>query len=322
MNEIILIIVILLIFCLGTIGGIIYYFSGKFRQMEEQRRGDSGLQFLNQNVQALHQAVSDRLDRAAQVMMAVNSELGQMREIGSNLKNIQDFLKSPKLRGNLSEQGLKDLLSQALPRKCFDLQYTFRSGTIVDAIIHLESGKIPIDAKFPLENFNQVLKSKSDEERAGFRRKFKADFRLHVNNIARKYINPDEGTTDFAFMYLPSENIFFEIINNENDLYEYAAKQHVVVSSPSSFFYYLRTIMLGFEGRKISKMSQEILQTLKSLQNESTALDESLSVLNRHILNSAKTMSTVNERFTKLSNKISKVGELESNQEKYLIKDK
>lgn len=308
---------------------LIFYFSKKFYELENSRKNDNGMQFLNQNMQSLQQnvseainrtnyAINERLDNAARVIMAVNNELGQMKEIGLNLKNIQDFLKSPKLRGNLGEQGLKELLSQALPAKYFDIQYSFRSGAIVDAIIHLDGGKIPIDSKFPLENFNQVLRSTSEEEKAIYRRKFRDDFRKHVNAISKKYINPDEGTADFAFMYIPSESIYFEVINNEQDLFEFAANNHIVLSSPSTFFYYLRTIMLGLEGKRITEMSKEILKTLKTIKQHSTTLGENISLLNKHVTNAGKTMSQVSDQYMKLAGKIDRVDLLEETQSKLL----
>lgn len=324
-----ILIIIAALFVLAMV--IILYISKKFRDMENIRKGDQGLSFLNQNIQSLQQNISDsiskttnavneRLDNAARVIMAVNSELGQMKEIGTNLKNVQDFLKSPKLRGNLGEQGLKDMLSKALPRKYYDIQYAFRNGNIVDAIIHLDAGKIPIDSKFPLENFNQMIKTETEIERLSFRRKFKDDFKKHVNAISEKYIRPDEGTADFAFMYIPSESIYFEIINNEEEMFEYSANKHVIVSSPSTFFYYLRTIMLGLESKRVTEMSREILTILKTVKQESGILGDNISILSKHLGNAGKTMISVNEQFNKLSDKIEKVDLLEINEDKLLKK--
>lgn len=321
--------IIILIALIISIAGIVFYISKKFKQLEELRKGDSGMQILNQNMQALqhnitsqiHQtnsAVNERLDHAARVISAVTHELGQMQQIGSQLRNFQDFLKSPKLRGNLGEQGLKELLSSGLPRKHFQLQYSFRSGVIVDAIINLESGKIPIDSKFPLENFNNMLKAEDSDAKEYFRRKFKTDFKNHVNAISKKYINPDEGTADFAFMYIPSESIFFEVVNNEHDLFEYAANNHVIASSPSTFFYYLRTIMLGLEGKRITEMSREILKTLRTLKNDSKQFGETIGVLNKHIANASKTMTQANEHYLKLAQNIEKIDALEDDQDQLL----
>ncbi|OQA04722.1 MAG: DNA recombination protein RmuC [bacterium ADurb.Bin400] len=315
MDNLLITLVAALIVILTIVATMLLYL---IRKIGNVGKNDLGLSMLNSNLQSLqnnfveninrtNQAINERLDNAAYLLSQVGRELGQMQQIGSQLRDFQNFLRSPKLRGNLSEQGLKELLSQALPRKHFDLQYAFRNGAIVDAIIHLEAGKIPIDAKFPLENFSQMLKASSQNDKDSYRKKFKNDFKSHVDAIAKKYLNPDEGTTDLAFMYLPSESIFFEVVNNEHELFEYAAERHVIVSSPSTFFYYLRTIMLGLEGRKISEMSQEILLLLKTIRKESSHLGDTLSVLNKHVNNSAKAMTSVNDCYSKLANKIEAV---------------
>lgn len=329
MNQIIIFLIIALGLTILTIFVMVFLYFKKLNEFFNRKNDDIGFQLLNQNLQSMNQnfsesisstnrAINDRLDSAARVIMSVNHELGQMKEIGLNLKNIQDFLKSPKLRGNLGEQGLKELLSQALPSKYFSTQFTFRSGAMVDAIIHLDAGKIPIDSKFPMENFNQMLQSETKEKKESFRRAFRSDFRKHINAISKKYINPDEGTVEFAFMYIPSESIYFEVVNNEQDLFEYAANEHVVLSSPSTFFYYLRTIMLGLEGKRVTEMSRDILKTLKVIKQQSGYLGENLSVLNKHISNSSKTMSTVSDQYAKLSEKINKVDALEEKETKLL----
>lgn len=288
----------------------------------EAQKNNQGLQFLNQNLNSFQQSVAqsinqstqamnERLDNASRVIMSVNAELGQMREIGSNLKNIQNFLKSPKLRGNLGEQGLKELLSQALPQKYFDIQYTFRSGQSVDAIIHLEAGKIPIDSKFPLENFSEMIRVEKEADKLLFRRKFRDDFKKHIQSISRKYINPDEGTVDFAFMYIPSEAIYFEVVNNEADLFEFAARNHIILSSPSTFFYYLRTLMLGLEGKRVNEMAKEILAALRTIKQQYGILGEEIGVLGKHLGNASKSMVSVTGRFNSLNDKISSVNLIE-----------
>ena len=332
MYQLVIVFLLILLVAVIVIIYMMQFFLKKISELEKSNNDNSGLQMLNMNMQHMSKSVADaientnrtmneRLNHASSVMMAVNQELGQMKEIGLNLKNIQDFLKSPKLRGNLGEQGLKELLSSALPAKYFDLQYSMRSGVIVDAIIHLDAGKIPIDSKFPLENFNQMLRAHTTEEKDSYRRVFRNDFRKHVNAISKKYINPDEGTVEFAFMYIPSESIYFEVINNEQDLFEYAANAHVVLSSPSTFFYYLRTIMLGLEGKRMTEMSREILKTLRTVKLQSNSLGESLATLNRHITNSSKTMSQVADQYEKLADRINKVDLLEEKEERLLEED-
>lgn len=297
----------------------------RLNSLKKSRDDDQSMALLNQNMQSLqstfqekldrtNQVINDRLDNAARVIGLVNKELGQMSQIGQSLQNFQDLLKSPKLRGGLGEQGLKDMLAQTFPNELYKMQHKFKNGQIVDAAIKIEAGIVPVDAKFPLENFNRILKAKTDAERDDARRKFRSDFRVHVNAISKKYILTDEGTVDFALMYIPSETVYYELISNENDLHDYAINAKVIPTSPNTFFYYLRSIMLGLQGRKISEMSKQILSTLKVIQSETHKFGDNLSILNRHVTNAKSTMEKVDSDFSRLKGKIEKVNLLESEQ--------
>jgi DNA recombination protein RmuC len=319
-------VIVLLLICFGV---LILYIRRNFRDFKANGKDDQSMQILNQNMVSLqnsfqekldrtNQVIGERLDNAARVIGAVNKELGQMSQIGQNLQSFQEFLKSPKLRGGLGEQGLYDMLAQAFPKELYVCQHKFRSGQTVDAAIKIEAGIVPIDAKFPLENFNRILNAKTDEEKNDARRKFRNDFRVHVNAIAKKYIVQDEGTVDFAMMYIPSETVYYELITNESDLHEYAVKAKVIPSSPNTFFYYMRTIMLGLQGKRISEMSRQILGTLKIIQTETKKFGDNLSVLNRHVTNAKGAMEKVDSDFSRLSNKIEQVSMLESEQKELL----
>jgi len=299
------------------------------KDLRSSKQDDQSMQMLNQNMQSLqssfqekldrtNQVIGERLDNAARVIGAVNRELGQMSQIGQSLQNFQEFLKSPKLRGGLGEQGLNDMLAQGFARELYSIQHKFRNGQTVDAAIKIEAGIVPVDAKFPLENFNRILNGKTEEEKNEARRKFSSDFRVHVNAIAKKYIVPDEGTVDFAMMYIPSETVYYELISNECDLHEYAIKAKVIPTSPNTFFYYLRTLMLGLQGKRISEMSRQILSTLKIIQTESRKFGDNLSVLNRHVTNAKSTMEKVDSDFSRLSGKIEQVSLLENEQKELL----
>ena len=325
MNQTFLIIIAVVLAIVATGVVLAIYIKRTLEEIDKRRANDQSLQLINQNLNVFseridrtNQAINERLDNAARVISAVNKELGAMSQIGSQLSNFQEFLKSPKLRGGIGEQGLKDMLAQAFPHELYKMQYQFRNGQTVDAIIKIDAGLIPIDAKFPLENFNRYLNAKSAEEKTEAKNKFRSDFRVHVNAISKKYINPDEGTADFAFMYLPSESVFFEVVNSERDLFDYAAKSKVIPSSPSTFFYYLRTIMLGLEGKRITEMSREIMKTLKTIKQESHKFGDNLGKLNKHVTNAKSMMDTVNTGYAGLSDKINHVDVLESKQEKLL----
>src|SRR5882762_8599522 len=172
--------------------------------------------------------LNERLDKAAAVIRDVGHEVGQMSEIGRSMKELQDFLKSPKLRGNIGEHILKDLITQIFPKNSFHLQYEFASGEKVDAAIQTDAGILPIDAKFPMENFQKLSKAKTEEEQQIFRKEFSRDVKRHIDAIAKKYILPDEGTMDFALLYVPSEAVFYELANSD-DIIDYAKSQRIYI---------------------------------------------------------------------------------------------
>jgi DNA recombination protein RmuC len=299
----------------------------RLTELETSRQNDQAAVMLNQNIQGMQQrldktteAINERLDRAAQVIGGVHRELGSMSQIGTQLAQFQDFLKSPKLRGGLGEQGLKDLLMQGLPAELIRFQYGFRTGDIVDAAIQLHAGIVPIDSKFPLENFNRYLAESDEQARATYATAFRRDFRNRVNEISRKYILPDEGTVDFAMMYLPSESIYYEVVTNEKfrDLYEHAAGEKVIVTSPSTLFYYLRTIMVGLEGQRLNRMAHQVLAAVRTVQQETHKFGDSISLLGKHLGNAKNTMDAVQTSYVRLAQKVDTVLELEEAETKVI----
>ncbi len=256
--------------------------------------------------------ISQRLDKAAEVISGVQKSIGEMTELGRGMRELQEFLRSPKLRGQIGEAGLKDLLGQALPKQHFHLQYAFKSGEIVDAALQLEKGIIPIDAKFPMENFRKMSKSNDEKERELNRKLFTQDVKKHIDAISTKYIRPQEGTLDFALMYIPSEPIYYEILTNSPDLDDYAYSQRVRPVSPNTLYAYLRAIIMSLEGSKIEAKAGQILAALREIAGETEKFGSSLSVLTKHIKNAAASSDDVNSRFSRLSSKISTVQTIES----------
>jgi len=322
-NLLFILVGVIAILVVGVIA--VFFYMRKLLGSINAKTDDTSLQMLNQNIVALqsnmqqkiditNRAINERLDNAARVISEVNRELGSMSQIGNQLRSFQDFLKAPKLRGGLGEQGLKTILSQSLPNDLYKMQYKFRNNQAVDAVVKIEAGIIPIDSKFPLEEFNNFLKSENESEKTIYLKDFARSFKKHVDDISKKYILPDEGTVDFAFMYLPSETLFFEIVNNQPSLLDYANRSKIIPASPSSFSYYLKTIMIGLEGKKITEMSKQILSTLKIIQSENKKFGEGLGILDSHISNARKTMDRVSSGYEKLSGKIDQVSLLETTQ--------
>lgn len=257
-------------------------------------------------------AINERLDRAAMAISGVSKSVGEMTELGRSMKELQDFLRSPKMRGQIGEAVLKDLLGQVLPKQNFHLQYAFKGGEIVDAALKLEQGIIPIDAKFPMENFRKMQKAKDEKEVEDFRKLFIADVKKHIDAISTKYIRPQEGTLDFALMYIPSEPVYYEMISNAPDLDDYAYRKRVRPVSPSTMYAYLRAIIMSLEGSRIEAQAGQILAALREVSADTEKFGSSLSVLTKHIKNAAASSEDVNTRFTRLSTKISTVQNIEA----------
>jgi DNA recombination protein RmuC len=268
------------------------------------------------------ETVSGRLDKAAAVVGEVQRSLGalgqqsqRILEVGQDIAALQEILRAPKLRGTLGELFLGELLGQMLPPAHFELQHRFRSGEIVDAVVRVGDRLVPVDSKFPLENFRRVLEAPSDEERKAARRKFASDVRKHIDAVAGKYILPDEGTYDFALMYIPAENVYYETIvkdeqaGEERSISAYALERRVVPVSPNSIYAYLQVIALGLRGLKVEEQARSILEHLARLQGEVARFTETFEVLGKHLGNAQKSYQETEKRLARLEDKLGSLKE-------------
>ncbi len=261
------------------------------------------LKDLGSRVESSTNMFNSRLDKAAYVIADVQKSIGEFSEIGRSMKDIQQILQSPKLRGNIGEQVLKELLSQYFPKSSFMLQYQFKNGEKVDVIIKTSQGIIPIDSKFPMENFRKLIASEKDEDKNKAKKEFEKDVKKHILDISRKYILPDEGTIDYALMYIPSETVYYEIVNN-NELFDFAGNKKVLPVSPMSFYAYIKAILMSFEGLQIQSKAKEILILLQAIKKDYQKSDESFSILSRHIGNAYNQLNQVGKNFSSLGQKI------------------
>jgi len=279
--------------------------------VNERLRKNSGV------LQKTQQALGERLDNAARVVGNVQKSLGSLEEanrkiydVGKDIASLQEILRAPKLRGGLGEFFLGDLLSQILPPDHFTTQYSFRSGEKVDAAIRLGGSLVPVDSKFPLENFRRMLEAVSDEEKTRARRQFMADVKKHVDAIASKYILPDEGTYDFALMYIPAENVYYETIikddslGGERSLSQYALGKRVIPVSPNSFYAYLQAIVLGLKGMKIEEHAKEIIQYLSRLEGDFAKFKEEFTLLGKHLGHAQSSFQSAEKRLDQFGQKL------------------
>lgn len=328
--NIVFILIPIIIFGFGL---VIWFFERRmreFQKFQEAGKQDGAINMLsqniNQNMQGLQtridqttNVIGQRLDKAAQAYSKVARELGTMQEIGREMKALQDFLKSPKLRGNIGEEILRDLLEQVLPKNSFSMQYKFHHGQIVDAVIKTNQGIVPIDSKFPMSAYAKISKTQSTDDKKSAQKEFIRDIKKHIQDISKKYILPQEGTVDFAVMYVPSESVYYEIMVKSPDLVAFGQSKKVFFVSPNNFYYFLKIIMIGLEGAKIEKASKRIFETLKSIQHESDKFSEDLRILCGHINNTKNSSERVNSQYMKLSSKIENIELLEEKNDKKLL---
>lgn len=269
---------------------------------------------LSQQTKDIH----DRLTKAAEVIGDLKKEAGQFSEVGRSMKELHEFLKSPKLRGNIGEQVLKDLITQMIPQNSFHFQYSFRSGNTVDAAIKTDAGILPIDSKFPMENWQKMTTADTKAERDSAAKEFVNDVRKHIRTISTKYILPDEGTTEFAIMYVPSESVYYEMAVNPQ-LMDYARQQRIYPASPNTMYATLQIIMRAFEGKNFAQKSRRVLHLLRALEKDYSNLEESLSVLGGHIGNAYNKFHDVQGKTALLGQKLASTASLQEVEQPELL---
>ncbi|MBI2638744.1 DNA recombination protein RmuC [Candidatus Peregrinibacteria bacterium] len=297
-------------------------FNARMREMTQQfneqtKQINLRLKENSEILQKSNRHIGDRLDTAAKVVSGVTEKLGklqeatkQMTDVGRDIASLQDILRAPKLRGSLGEFFLGDLLAQYFPKDQFSMPYTFRSGEKVDAALHVADGHIvPIDAKFPLENFKKMIDTKDEKERRVFQKAFVSDVKRRIDEISR-YILPDEGTMDFALLYIPAENVYYEVIvkdEGDDSLSTYAFKKRVIPVSPNNFFVYLQTILMGLRGLQIEKSAKVIQEALVRLKGDFEKFDEDFDVLGGHITNAGNKFDESRRRLERLGAKLTNI---------------
>ena len=241
-------------------------------------------------------SVQQQLQHVGRVVGDVQGSLGKLGEtnqrifeVGKSIAGLEQILKSPKVRGGLGETFLENLLSQMLMGH-YELQHQFSTGDRVDAVVRIGDRMVSIDAKFPLENFQRMIQESEDAARKPWRRAFVRDIKARVDEIAKKYILPDEGTYDFAQMYIPAENVYFEAITRDESLDEdppgvYATSKRVIPVSPNSLYAYLQVIVLGLKGLQIERSAQEIQERLSRLGGDLEKFRDAFDLVGRHLTN-------------------------------------
>jgi DNA recombination protein RmuC len=271
-------------------------------------RLDSNSQTLSSNLGTINNQVSNTTNVIAQVQ----GDLGQMKEstrhimeLARDIKSLQNILQSPKMRGGLGEFLLEDLLSQCLQADSFRIQHSFGRGTVVDAALFIGQRILCVDSKFPLENFKRMFSTDAEVEKKALRKTFLSDVKKHINDISERYINPDENTFDFALMFIPAENVYYElIVREDSQLYEHCLTRKVIPVSPNTFYAYLQVILMGLRGLQISDQAKEILAQLQQLENDMARFENDFSKIGGHIRDAQSSYQKSDERLQRLKRKI------------------
>jgi DNA recombination protein RmuC len=311
-NTLLVIIIVLIIFVLALLVWLITSLVSGSRNIAGQSASigllqqqlealkaaeDSTRTVINQTLHTSQQSITRNLETSQKVLGQLNSQIGelqgtnkQMLQLGGEVKRLQDILASPKLRGQIGEWSLNNLLENILPADSYELQYSFKDGQKVDALIKLAGYSVPVDAKFPLPAFEALLRAETDDEKAGLRKQFYRDVATHIDKIASNYIRPAEGTLDFALMFIPAENVYYETIvkypDEVKDMLQYSLDKRVIPVSPNLLYAYLMTVVMGLHGLQIEKQAAEIRRNLSKLNASFAGFLADWDVLGKHIRDS------------------------------------
>ncbi len=268
------------------------------------------IDLLLQSIQNTTNSLSQNIASSATIFGDVNEKLGKLEEtnkkiydVGKDISSLQELLRAPKFRGKFGEQFLENLLSQVVPKGYYQMQYKFKTNETVDAIIRLGEKIVPIDAKFSLENFRKKILSANDEEASIFKKRFVQDVKNRVEEISSKYILPDEDTYDFALMYIPAENVYYEIIITE-DLLSFCLDKKVVPVSGNTLYAYLQVICLGLKGLKVEENAKNILKGLGALSVEVDKFKNDFALLGTHLVNANKKYDDATVKLDKFHDKL------------------
>lgn len=265
-----------------------------FLKPQTQKEGTEGMVLMQKQLEELRRTMDTRLGESNKAIQdSVRTQLGEstkiVREVtegltklgetnrqvigfAEQLKQLQDVLKNPKQRGILGEYYLETVLQNVLPPGSFQMQYAFANGEIVDAAVFVRDKVIPVDSKFSLENYNRFIAARDDTERAALEKQFVNDLKLRISETA-KYIKPSEKTMDFAFMFIPSEGVYYDLLSNtitggeENLIQRAAGKYKVIIVSPTSFLAYLQTVLQGLKALEIEEKAKDIIKNVEKLGN-------------------------------------------------------
>jgi DNA recombination protein RmuC len=299
-------------------------------------RDDSSMSLLAERIESLTRTFDDRLERTSKtVHESVQKQMSesyrlvkdvtegltkldetnrQVISFADQLQNLQDILKNPKQRGVLGEYYLETVLKNVMPPGSFQMQYSFSNGEIVDAVVFIRDRVVPIDSKFSLENYNRILEAREPTERERLEKAFKQDLKSRIDETS-KYVRPEVGTMEFAFMFIPSEGVYYDLLINQvgavktntRDLIEYAFSKKVIIVSPTSFLAYLQTVLQGLNSLKIEEQAKEIQKRVAELGRHLKGYDDFMSKLGNTLQTSVNHYNHAYKEFNKIDKDVVRI---------------
>ncbi len=291
------------------LAGIVETMDRRFGELG--RRVDGGLQGANRTAGEMHRTATE-IHRQLGKLGESNT---QMLERARDLARLEQALRPPKARGGFGELLLANLLADTFPADKYALQYGFRSGERVDAVIRLDRALVPVDAKFPLDNFHRFVEADGDAERELHAKTFARDVKGHVDAIAQKYIRPDEGTYEFALMYLPAEAVYYELVCNRMggtaSPLAYALERNVIPVSPATLHAYLLVLVLGFKGLQIEQHAREVMTYVADLNRDFDRFKADFDLVGKHLGNAQTKYGDSEKRLSRFETKLERAAESE-----------
>ncbi len=280
---------------------------------------------IERSTAEINRSVIDQMSHSTKIVQDVTERLTKLDEtnrqvlnFSDQLQNLQDILQNPKQRGILGEYFLDNLLKNVLPPGSYQMQYKFKDGEIVDAVVKIKDRLVPIDSKFSLENYNRLAATHVEEERKVLEKAFVNDLKVRIQETA-KYIRPSENTLDFAFMFIPSEAIYYDLLVNkvgaiteetENLVQRAANKYHVIIVSPTSFLAYLQTVLEGLRAMQIEESAKEIRKNVEALGKHILSFESYLQKLGNQLGTTVNTYNTASKEFKKIDKDVYKIAEV------------
>lgn len=277
---------------------------------------------LSEGLNNTHKSMQQQFGQTAKIVQEVTEQLTSIKEtnkqvvgFAEQLQSLENILTNPKQRGILGEYFLETLLKNVLPPHTFQMQYKFKDGEIVDAVIFVNDRIIPVDSKFSLENYNKIVEEKNPTEKEKLEKLFKQDLKNRIDETS-KYIRPSEKTMEFAFMFIPAEAIYYDLLINQvgavkvntRDLIEYAMKEkHVIIVSPTSFLAYLQTVLQGLRAGQIEKSAQEIIKRVGDLQKHLSAYEVYMQKVGNNLGTTVGMYNTAYKEFAKIDKDVVKI---------------